>query len=87
MLTKVSALELSKYRIRVNSVSPGFTRTPMTENLYPNEEMWLKSEKDNPSGRVGNPIDVANAVLFLLSESAEYINGANIDVNGGSFLT
>lgn len=86
MLTKVAALELSKYGIRVNTVSPGFTRTPLTEDIFPTEDEWISAGSSNPSGRVGKPEDMANAVLFMLSEYADYINGDNLEVNGGSIL-
>lgn len=86
MLSKVAAKELAEYRIRVNTVSPGLTRTPLTESIIPDEATWEKLSGMNPSKRVGKPSDVANVVLFLLSDEADYINGVNIDVNGGSNL-
>lgn len=86
MLTKVAAKELALYNVRVNTVSPGLTRTPLTESLITNEQEWTEISKANPSKRVGKPEDVANAVLFLLSEEADYINGINVEVNGGSVL-
>ena len=54
-------------------------------------EGWTKQEieehkKNNPLKRLGETIDIANTVLFLLSENASYINGENINVNGGSLL-
>lgn len=86
MLTKVAALELAKYKIKVNTVSPGFTKTPLTEKLFPEKNPWEILARDNPCGRVGTPEDIANAVLFLLSDKADYINGENLNVNGGSIL-
>lgn len=86
MLTKVSAVELSKYGIRVNTVSPGMTLTPMVKQFYTEDEIKA-TENKNPSGRLGKTIDIANTVLFLLSDEAEYINGENINVNGGTLLT
>lgn len=85
MFTKVSALELSKYNIKVNTVSPGLTRTPLTEKICSEEEFDAYA-KTNPSKRIGRPIDIANAVLFLLSDKAEFINGENINVSGGILL-
>ena len=85
MLTKVLALELSKYNIQVNSISPGLIRTPLTEKEWTKED-FDNYAKNNPSGRVGDVADVANTVLFLVSDSASYINGENINVNGGSLL-
>jgi 3-oxoacyl-[acyl-carrier protein] reductase len=85
MLTQVLALELSKYDIRVNSISPGLIRTSLTEKEWSNED-FVKYSKNNPSGRVGETVDVANVVLFLISKQASYINGENININGGSLL-
>ncbi|MEK6960425.1 MAG: SDR family NAD(P)-dependent oxidoreductase [Nanoarchaeota archaeon] len=86
MLTKVAAKELAKYNVRVNTVSPGLTRTPLTESIITDESEWRKIAKSNPSKRVGKPEDIANAVLFLLSDEADYVNGTNLEVNGGSVL-
>ncbi len=83
--TKTSALEFSKYKIRVNVVSPGLTNTPLAMMGWTKEE--IEEQKDNnPLYRIGEPIDIANTVLFLLSDKASYINGENINVNGGSLL-
>ncbi|HOI15119.1 MAG TPA: SDR family oxidoreductase [Geobacteraceae bacterium] len=86
MLTKCAALELAPYGIRVNAVCPGFTRTPLTEGIYPDEEVWTRAVEANPLKRVGHPRDAAQAVLYLLSEEADYINGTHLIVDGGSLL-
>lgn len=83
--TKASALELSKYKIRVNTVSPSLTRTPLALAGWTEEEIE-EQKNNNPLYRLGEPIDIANAVLFLLSEKASYINGENLNVNGGILL-
>jgi len=83
--TKASAIELSKYNIRVNSVCPGFVPTPLSLKGWTKEEIEDK-EKTNPLKRLGSTLDVSNAVLFLLSDEASYINSENINVNGGSLL-
>jgi 3-oxoacyl-[acyl-carrier protein] reductase len=85
MLTQVSALELSKYNIRVNTVSPGLTKTPMTEQMDTEEDFTEYATK-NPSNRIGLPEDIAHAVSFLVSDKADYINGENINVSGGIIL-
>lgn len=85
MMTKVLALEYAKYNIKVNTVSPSLTLTPLTKQVCTKEEIETIASK-NPSKRLGNPIDVANAVLFLSSEKADYITGENINVNGGLLL-
>lgn len=86
MLTKCSALELTnKYNIKVNTVSPSLTLTPLSRQSYKEEEIKETAEK-NPSKRLGEIDDTVNAVLFLLSEEADYINGENLNVNGGILL-
>jgi 3-oxoacyl-[acyl-carrier protein] reductase len=85
MLTQVSALELSKYNIRVNTVSPGLTKTPMTEQTDTEEDFTEYATK-NPSNRIGLPEDIANTVSFLVSDKADFINGENINVSGGIIL-
>lgn len=85
MLTKCCALELAKYNIKVNTVSPSLTLTPLARQSYTEEEIKETSEK-NPSKRLGTVEDTANLVLFLLSSYADYINGENVNVNGGILL-
>ena len=85
MLTKCCALELSKYNIKVNTVSPSLTLTPLGKQSYTEEEIKATAEK-NPSKRLGTTEDTANLVLFLLSDKADYINGENVNVNGGILL-
>ena len=83
--TQASALELSKYSIRVNTVSPSLTITPLALYGWTDEEIQEQKE-NNPLKRLGETIDIANSVLFLLSDKASYINGENLNVNGGSLL-
>lgn len=85
MLTKVAALELAKFNIKVNTVSPALAITPLTEAIM-NPVDFEAYAKINPSGRVCDPQDVANAICFLLSDDADYINGENLNVNGGILL-
>lgn len=82
--TKASALEFSKHKIRVNSVSPSLTITPLALSGWTEEEIEEQKEA-NPLKRLAETEDIANAVLFLLSDKASYINGQNLNVNGGSF--
>ncbi len=84
-MTQVCALELSKYNIKVNTVSPSLTLTPLAKQSYTEEEIKETAMK-NPSKRLGECEDTANVVLFLLSKEADYINGENINVNGGILL-
>lgn len=83
MLTKGTALELSKYDIRVNTVSPGLTRTPLTENMNSNFDKYISL---NPLKRLGTPEDIAKTAFFLASTEAEFITGENINVSGGILL-
>ncbi len=85
MFSKNLALEWSQYKIRVNTVSPSLTLTPLTKKLYTKEECKQIAQK-NPSKRLGEVDDTANAVLFLCSDKASYINGENLNVNGGILL-
>ena len=80
-LTKVLALELGEYGITVNAVGPGFTETPAT--VESSDEYRANFLAQVPAGRSGRTSDIANAVLFLASPSAEYVNGQAIYVDGG----
>lgn len=81
-LTKSLARELGKDQIRVNAVLPGVTRTDMVAALP--EEMVQRISSTIPLGRVGEPEEVANAVLFLASDLASYITGATLSVDGAT---
>ncbi|MFB7328110.1 glucose 1-dehydrogenase [Streptomyces sp. NPDC056190] len=80
-LTKIGAVELGTARIRVNSVHPGMTYTPMTASvgIEPGEGKY----PNTPMGRVGEPSEIAGAVVFLLSDAASYVTGAELAVDGG----
>lgn len=79
--TRVMAMELAKYNVRVNAVSPGFIRTAMWDKR--NEEIKDKILKQTPLGRQGKPSEAAEAILFLASDMASFVTGQNIIVNGG----
>jgi 3-oxoacyl-[acyl-carrier protein] reductase len=81
-LTKTLAIEMAKYNVLVNSVSPGFTLTELTKNTNTAEELKEIEEKI-PAGRMADPVEIANVVLFLASEKNSYIAGQNITVDGG----
>jgi len=80
-MTKSIAMELAKWNITVNCVSPGFIKTNMTESL--NEEQKKVIIGKIPLGMIGSPNDVANCVEFLASDESKYITGETIHVNGG----
>lgn len=81
-LTKSLARELGKDGIRVNAVAPGVTRTDMVAALP--EETVQKISSTIPLGRVGEPEEVANVVLFLASNLASYVTGAIVSVDGAT---
>lgn len=87
MLTRLMALEWGKHNIRVNSISPGFIRTPLTESAYANPEHARKRAEIVPLKRIGTPEDVAKLALFLASEDSSYINGEDIVIDGGFLRT
>lgn len=80
-ITKAIALEVAPQQIRVNSVSPGFVKTPMLDLIGTQIDLKPAEEK-HPLG-FGEAEDVANTVLFLLSGASRWITGANIIVDGG----
>ena len=85
-MTEAMACELGQYGIRVNAVSPGSTLTEGTRQLFYSKEGVFSSDwagKFIPQGRPGETEEIAEAVLFLVSDSASYINGHNLVVDGG----
>jgi glucose 1-dehydrogenase len=83
MLCRQLAQEWSSDRIRVNTISPGMIRTPLTESLYQDESILEKRLNIIPMGRIGTVFDIAEAVFYLTSPAASYITGENIKVDGG----
>jgi len=80
-VTKTLSKELGKKGIRVNAVAPGFIKTPMTASV-PQKVLDLMAEKI-PLRTLGDPIDVACAILYLASDEAKYVNGCILLVDGG----
>jgi NAD(P)-dependent dehydrogenase (short-subunit alcohol dehydrogenase family) len=85
-LTQSGALEYGPDQIRVNCVSPGFIRTPLTEFAFDIPTYREPLEAVTPLGRAGDPAEVADVVVFLCSSMASYVTGQNIVVDGGSML-
>jgi NAD(P)-dependent dehydrogenase (short-subunit alcohol dehydrogenase family) len=84
-LTRATAKELGAYNITVNAVCPGLFDTELThENASP--EQLAKIVADFPIPRLGTRAELADLICFLASESAAYINGASIDINGGTLM-
>ncbi len=83
-LTRTVAAEIASRNITVNAIAPGFIDTPMTASL--SEEVKKALMERIPLGRMGEPGDVAAAILFLASEEAGYITGQTLNVNGGMYM-
>ncbi len=79
--TKALARELAPDSITVNCVMPGVIDSPMTQGH--DRARMAAIERSIPAGRLGRPEDIAQAILFLVSEETSYITGATLDVNGG----
>jgi len=82
-LTRQLALELGPSGIRVNAVAPGVIQTRFASALWQNEEINRRVVDSNPLHRIGQPPEVAEAVVFLASDAASYINGETIVIDGG----
>lgn len=82
-LTKQAAIEWGKYGIRCNAISPGMIRTALGEHVYRDERLMRQRLEGIPLNRIGTPDDVANTVIYLASDAASYITGAEITVDGG----
>jgi 3-oxoacyl-[acyl-carrier protein] reductase len=80
-MTKVWARELGRYQVRVNAIAPGFTLTEMVQQMP--EKALESMVAHTPLGRMGQPVDIANAYLFLASDEASFITGVTLRVDGG----
>ncbi|MBD1166964.1 3-oxoacyl-ACP reductase FabG [Pelagibacterales bacterium SAG-MED09] len=83
-MSKSLAIEYAKKNININCISPGFIKTAMTDKIDDKFKENIISKI--PSARLGEPEDIANAVLFLASSSSNYINGETLHVNGGMYM-
>ena len=83
LLTKAAAIQYAADGIRVNSVHPGVTNTPMIRELMADETAGAGFLAGTPMGRLGRPEEIANAILFLASDEASFITGAELVVDGG----
>ncbi len=83
-MSKSLAIEYAKKNININCISPGFIKTAMTDKIDEKFKEIIISKI--PSARLGEPEDVANAVIFLASSHSDYINGETLHVNGGMYM-
>ena len=83
-MSKSLAIEYAKKNININCISPGFIKTAMTDKIE--EKMKDIIISKIPSAKLGEPQDIANAVLFLISSHSDYINGETLHVNGGMYM-
>ena len=83
-MSKSLAIEYAKKNININCISPGFIKTAMTDKIDEKFKDIIISKI--PAARLGEPEDVANAVLFLASNQSDYINGETLHVNGGMYM-
>lgn len=87
VLTQTAAIEVAKYGIRVNSVSPGVTATTMSLRAGESDaDRAARVQGSIPLGRVADPTEVADAVLWLASDQASYVTGHDLMVDGGQVL-
>lgn len=82
-LARSAAMDLARYGVRVNVVSPGLVRTPLSSAITGSETSLKASQAMHPTGRISEPADVAAAVLYLLSDGATNVTGAVLPVDGG----
>lgn len=83
--TKSLGQEIGSRGVTVNAIAPGFINTDMTKAL--NEDQISKMTANIPAARLGEPEDIASAVVFLASDESAYVTGATLHVNGGMYMT
>jgi glucose 1-dehydrogenase len=86
LMMKSVAQEVAKHKIRVNSVAPGAIRTDINRSAWSTPEALRKLLELIPYGRIGEPEDVANAVVWLCSDESDYVTGTTLFIDGGMTL-
>jgi 3-oxoacyl-[acyl-carrier protein] reductase len=84
-LTRTLALEVAPHNIRVNAIAPGLIYNDFLRRIYP-DDYFDRAARSIPLGRMGQPIDIANAILYLVSDEGSYMTGQTLSVNGGTFM-
>jgi cyclopentanol dehydrogenase len=83
IFTKTIAAQYGKHNIRSNSIHPGFTDTPMTEDIHSIEEVRKERLAMTPMGRLGKPEDIAYGALYLASDESSWVTGSELVIDGG----
>ena len=83
IFTKAAAVQYAKDKIRVNSVHPGFTDTPMTLDIHSRPEVHRTRIEQTPLGRMGQPDDIAYGILYLASDESSWVTGTELVIDGG----
>ncbi len=86
MLMKSMAQELGKHKIRVNSIAPGAIKTPINRSAWDTTEAEAKLLELIPYNRVGDPLDIAKAAVWLASDDSDYVHGSTLFIDGGMTL-
>jgi NAD(P)-dependent dehydrogenase (short-subunit alcohol dehydrogenase family) len=84
-LTRSLALEVGAQQVRVNAISPGWTETALVADYFSRQPPEMREQvlAVHPMGRIATPLEIANCVVFLLSDEASFVTGANWRVDGG----
>jgi Tropinone reductase 1 len=85
-LTRCLAVEWAPDRIRVNTVSPWFTRTPRLEGLLANPDVMDRIVSRTPLGRIAEPEEIADVIAFFCSGASSFVTGQNVVVDGGASI-
>ena len=83
IFSKAAAVQYATDKIRVNSVHPGFTDTPMTLDIHSDSDIREYRENMTPLGRLGNPEDIAYGILYLSSDESSWVTGTELIIDGG----
>jgi NAD(P)-dependent dehydrogenase (short-subunit alcohol dehydrogenase family) len=81
--TKAAAVQCARDNIRVNSIHPGFTDTPMTLDIHSDPEIHKRRVDMTPLGRLGKPMDIAYGILYLASDESSWVTGTELVIDGG----
>jgi NAD(P)-dependent dehydrogenase (short-subunit alcohol dehydrogenase family) len=87
MMTQSFAVELGPSGVRVNAIAPGLIQTHLSEYYWKDEERWGQMQKAQPIKHLGQPNEIAGVALLLASDSASYLTGQTIVVDGGRTLS